>query len=97
MSYSQKMVHLSQHRLFKDGVTVSRETFAKLYYDFDVIHKKRKGIQEDMKPPEDRAQIMKTCRQSHKFLKLTDEQLLYVTDPSLLKSQVGLSMIEKVE
>ena len=96
MSYSQKMVHLSHHRLFKDGVTVNSETFAKLYYDFGVIHKKQKGIQEELKPPDDRAQIIQTCRQCNKFFELTDEQLMYVTDPSLFKSQAGLSLKEKV-
>ena len=86
MNLAQKMEHLSQHKLFKNGVNCHRLTLKNLYSDFGAIHKSQKGMKrnpEDMKPADKRAKILQSLRQSttKKFSTLSDDQLLYVTDP----------------
>ena len=52
---------------------------------------------EDSKPDVNRAQILKMVRQSKNFSKITDDQLMYVTDPHLVKLQAGLSLNGKIQ
>ena len=84
MSLEQKIKHLSHHKLFKNRANYGTATLANIYSDFRVIHirsykinrkKVVKRNSEDIKPCEDRIQILQTLRQSElkKFYKITND------------------------